>query len=115
MRRLTCTVLSSIVLLLVMPGPATPQTVQYAYDAVGRLSVVADLRGDLAVYEYDAVGNLLAIRRIGIADLPDPVVVALVVPEGARPGTTISIFGKGFAATPADNQVTLNGTRAAVV
>ena len=115
MRRLTCTVLSGIVLLLVVPDPATSQTVQYAYDAVGRLSVVADLRGDLAVYEYDAVGNLLAIRRVAIADLPDPVVVALVVPEGARPGATISIFGKGFAATPADNGVTFNGARASDV
>lgn len=116
MRRHTRTVLCSIAaVLLAVPAAATSQTVQYAYDAVGRLSVVADLRGDLAVYDYDAVGNLLAIRRVAIAELPDAVVIALVVPEAARPGATISMFGKGFAATPADNSVTFNGARASVV
>jgi RHS Repeat/IPT/TIG domain len=115
MRGLTGTALSSLTALLVIPGPAASQTVQYAYDAVGRLSVVADARGDLAVYEYDAVGNLLAIRRLAIADLPDAIVVGVVVPEAARPGSTISILGKGFAATAADNGVTFNGARATVV
>ena len=102
-------------ILLAVPLGATSETIQYAYDAVGRLSVVADLRGDLAVYDYDAVGNMLAIRRVTVAALPDAVVVALVVPEAARPGATLSIFGKGFAATPEDNTVTINGAGAAVV
>jgi hypothetical protein len=116
MRRHARTTLRSIaVVLLALAPPATSQTVQYAYDAAGRLSVVADPRGDLAVYDYDAVGNVLAIRRVAVADLPDAVVIALVVPEAARPGATISVFGKGFAATPDDNGVTFNGARGTVL
>jgi YD repeat-containing protein len=116
MRRHARTAIHSIaVTLLAVAPPATSQTVQYAYDAVGRLTVVADPRGDLAVYDYDAVGNLLAIRRVPVADVPDPVVVALVVPEAARAGATVSVFGKGFSATADDNSVTFNGTRATVL
>lgn len=111
-RDLPCSVAA---LLLAVPPSATSQTVQYAYDAAGRLSVVADTRGDLAVYDYDAVGNLLSIRRVAVADAPDAVVIALVAPEAARRGATISIFGKGFAATPDANSVTVNGARADVV
>ena len=52
--------------LLVLRSAAPAQTIHYSYDAAGRLSVVADPRGDLAVYDYDAVGNLVSIRRIAI-------------------------------------------------
>ena len=100
---------------LALPGGATPQTVQYAYDAAGRLSVVADPRGDLAVYDYDAVGNLLSIRRLPVGDRPEAVVIALVAPPAGRRGASVSIFGKGFAATPAGNAVTFNGVPASVL
>lgn len=105
---------SALAVLLALAPAATPGPVQYAYDAMGRLSVVADDRGDLAVYEYDAVGNLLAIRRMAVADVPDTVLIALVAPPAARRGATISIFGKGFAETPHGNDVTFNGVRASV-
>jgi hypothetical protein len=106
---------SAVVGLLVAPPVAVSQSVQYAYDAAGRLHVVGDARGDLAVYDYDAVGNVLAIRRIAVASRPEPVVVALVVPGAARPGAAVSIFGKGFGATARDNVVTINGVPTSVV
>jgi hypothetical protein len=101
--------------LLAQAPAAAPQTVQYAYDRAGRVSVVADTRGDLAVYEYDAVGNVLSIRRIAVGDAPGPVVIAVVVPAAGRPGDTVSIFGRGFAATASANTVSFGGAVADVL
>jgi len=98
-----------------LPAGSASQTMQYAYDAAGRLSVVADARGDVAVYDYDAVGNLLSIRRLTVGDLADPVAIAVVAPGAARPGATVSIFGKGFASAPPSNGVSFNGTTATVL
>lgn len=99
---------------LTVPSIASAQTVQYAYDAAGRLGVVADLRGDLAVYQYDAAGNLLAIQRITVGDVPDAVVIAHVSPGSASRDATVSIFGKGFGATPPANALTFNDVPAVV-
>lgn len=101
--------------LLALPLAAPGQVVHYAYDAAGRLSVVADARGDLAVYDYDAVGNVLSIRRIDVGDVADVVVIAHVAPEVASRGASVSIFGKGFGATQDANAVTFNGAPAAVL
>lgn len=100
---------------LAVPALAPAQTVHYAYDAAGRLAVVADPRGDLAVYDYDAVGNLLAIRRIAVSELAGAVVVAHVSPGTAARGATVSIFGKGFGATPGANAVAFNDAPGAVL
>ena len=101
--------------VLVVPCTAPGQTVHYAYDAAGRLSVVADPRGDLAVYEYDAVGNLLSIQRIAVSDVSDHVVIAHVTPHAAARGAVVSIFGKGFGGSADANVVTFNGVDAAVL
>lgn len=37
---------------------------QYLYDDQGRLASVSDSTGSTAVYNYDAVGNLLSIDRL---------------------------------------------------
>ena len=50
---------------LLIPAPAQSETVQYIYDDLGRLVGVVDSSGELAVYAYDAVGNLLSITRTG--------------------------------------------------
>jgi hypothetical protein len=109
--------LGLIVALALLGGPAVAsgQTVQYAYVAAGRLSVVADPRGDLAVYQYDAVGNLLSIRRIDVGEVPDAVVIAYVTPEVGSPGSIVSIFGKGFGATADANVVAFNDAETAVL
>ena len=97
------------------PGVAAqPPAIEYAYDERGRLVVVADQQGNVAVYVYDAASNIVAIRRIESADLPGAVAIGVVTPGRGRPGTVVSIFGKGFAGTPGQNTVTFNGTPAAV-
>jgi YD repeat-containing protein len=102
-------------ILLALPPGVHGQSVHYAYDAAGRLSVVGDPRGDLAVYDYDAVGNLLSIRRIAVGDVPDTVVIAHVTPDIAARGASVAIFGKGFGATAETNAVTFNDAPAAVL
>ena len=49
--------------------------IDYVYDDLGRLRAVDDPSSDTAVYNYDAVGNLLSISRqsssvVSIIDFP---------------------------------------------
>ena len=88
--------------------------VQYGYDELGRLVVVVDGAGNTAIYNYDSVGNLLSIQRVNSADITDPVAIFAVVPTQGRVGSPVSIFGKGFSATPAQNTVSFNGGPATV-
>jgi YD repeat-containing protein len=46
-----------------MPTTLPADTAQYFYDELGRLAGVIDGQGQVAVYTYDAVGNLLSIQR----------------------------------------------------
>ena len=55
-------------IFLFLLGSASPlwaqsNPVQYVYDALGRLTTVVDPSGNVATYNYDAVGNLLSITR----------------------------------------------------
>jgi YD repeat-containing protein len=104
-----------LAVVLAVPTASPGQLVHYAYDAAGRLSVVADARGDVAVYHYDAVGNLLSIQRIDVGDVPDAVVIAHVSPGVGPRGATVSLFGKGFGAFASANAVTFNDVPAEVV
>jgi len=60
-------VLSVLTFVLLLGVWAPPFTVadqaQYIYDDLGRLSQVIDGQGNVATYQYDAVGNLLSITR----------------------------------------------------
>ncbi len=80
------------------------------YDASGRLRAVVDPGSDTAVYKYDAVGNLLSISRQSTS------VVSIIEfnPDSGPVGTTVTIFGTGFSATPSQNTVTFNGVSASV-
>lgn len=52
--------------LVCMASPLWAQSgnpVQYFYDDAGRLTRVVDPSGDVATYNYDALGNLLSISR----------------------------------------------------
>lgn len=84
----------------------------YAYDRLGRLVGVVDPQGRTAIYEYDAVGNILAIRR---QDGTGPVAVTFLNPNNAGAGSEIQLLGIGFSATPAQNQVSFGGAAATVV
>lgn len=92
--------------------PAQAQQVCYAYDGLGRLTGVIDGTGQAAVYDYDAVGNVLAIRRPGPAG---PVTIYSFDPPGGLPGDRVEVFGVGFGATANQNQVTIGGVPAPVV
>lgn len=86
---------------------AQAQSVSYAYDADGRLSAVSDGSNNVAGYQYDQLGNLLAISRntgVGFG----------VVPSSGSVGTQVTLYGIGFNATPSQNTVKFNGTAATV-
>ena len=92
-------------------SPAGAQTpVRYVYDDLGRLIGVIDQNGDAATYNYDAVGNLLSIGRTAASTVS----VIAFAPASGSIGTTVTITGTAFSATPASNSVTFNGTAAVV-
>src|SRR5262247_10732 len=101
-----------VLALLVHAVPAAAQSpaIQYAYDELGRLVAVVDQDGSAAIYVYDAVGNLLSIQRADAAALP-AVAITAVVPEKGKPGTVVSVLGKGFGGT-GQNAVAFHGTAA---
>lgn len=85
--------------------------VQYVYDDLGRLSAVVDsATNEAALYQYDAVGNLLGIVRQPASTLA----ILNFTPKSSPVGTTVSIAGIGFSPTATQNTVTFNGTGAAV-
>ena len=45
------------------PTPTVADQAQCIYDDLGRLSQVINGQGNVATYQYDAVGNLLSITR----------------------------------------------------
>ncbi len=106
--RLTQCVL--VAALLLWPVSAPSDQAQYFYDELGRVVCVIDGSGNVAVYNYDEVGNLLSIERFttGTTEIG----IFLVTPSSALIGTDVEIRGFRFSATPAENQVAFNGTLA---
>jgi YD repeat-containing protein len=108
-------ILAALVLhALAVPALAQQANVNYIYDELGRLVAVIDQQGDVGVYTYDAVGNLLAIERVNVSGLSGAVAISLVTPDKGTAGTTVTILGKGFSATPSQNAVAFNGMAATV-
>lgn len=81
---------------------------QYFYDELGRLVGVVDSQGNAAVYNYDAVGNLLSIQRFTSG--ATGIGIFFLSPSSGGIGAQVEIRGFGFSATPGNNQVTFNGT-----
>lgn len=100
---------------LLAPSSAAAQSgpVQYGYDELGRLIIVVDGQGNAAIYNYDAVGNLLSIQRFDPGQLGAVAIIAITPTQG-KVGSMVSIFGKGFGATPGQNTVSFNGGVATV-
>jgi len=109
--RRRCGALAALILLVAAQGGAA-QEIRYIYDKLGRLVGVVDAQGRTAIYEYDPVGNLLAIRR---QDATGPVAITFVNPNQGTFGTRVEIFGIGFSPVAANNQVSFNGVAAVVV
>jgi len=87
-------------------------SVQYVYDALGRLTTVVDPSGNAATYNYDAVGNPLSITRSTTS--PSALAILGFSPTQGGAGTTVTIQGQNFSATPTANTVKFNGTTATV-
>ena len=85
--------------------------VNYVYDSLGRLVAVIGSSGDAAVYNYDAVGNILSIQRIAATQLS---VISFTPAKGIQ-GASITIYGTGFSTAASQNSVSFNGTSATVV
>jgi YD repeat-containing protein len=101
-----------VLLIASFSAVAEAQQVCYAYDRVGRLSGVIDQNNNAAFYQYDAVGNILSVRR---ASPSGPVTIYAVYPLSGAPGEQFEIFGVGLSAVPNQNQVTIGGVSANVV
>jgi YD repeat-containing protein len=88
-----------------------PGVIQYFYDDLGRLIKVSDPTGNVAEYVYDAVGNILEIKRSTVSGLA----ILNFTPAQGPIGTRVTLQGQGFSATPSANTVTFNGTAATVL
>jgi YD repeat-containing protein len=86
---------------------------QFAYDELGRLTTVVDEAGNTAIYNYDAVGNLLSIDRYTAPGFG--IGIYTMVPGKGAVGAQVKIQGYGFSTTTGNNTVTFNGTAATVV
>jgi RHS repeat-associated protein len=102
---------------------AASPPVSYTYDASGRLASVTTSAGT-ATYHYDAVGNLLSITKNAGSPpatasamqqpAPRPPVITSAGPPVVKSGSTITIHGQGFSATPDINVVRIGALLAPV-
>jgi YD repeat-containing protein len=95
MRKRTLTVL--ILFILGFASPLWAQSsasVQYIYDTLGRLTTVIDPSGNVATYNYDAVGNLLSITSF--ASSPSARAILGFSPAQGSVGQTVAIQGQNF-------------------
>lgn len=87
----------------------------YIYDDLGRLVATvdggsSDPLGGVALYAYDAVGNVLSLTRQPTSQLS----IIEFAPKCGSAGTPIAVWGTGYSSTPAQNTVTVGGTAASV-
>src|SRR6267154_4474369 len=87
-------------------------SVQYIHDPLGRLTTVVDPSGNVATYNYDAVGNLLSITRS--TSSPTALAILGFTPTQGSLGQTVTIQGQNFSATAGSNVVKFNGTATTV-
>ena len=94
------------------PWPVAAQqggTTTYVYDDNGRLHAVIAPTGEAVVYEYDAAGNITAIKRL----TTDALAIFSFSPHGGLPGDQVTFIGVGFGGGVSD--VSFNGAAAAIV
>ncbi len=84
-------------------------TTTYVYDANGRLHAVIYPVGDAVVYEYDAAGNITAVRRVPATTLA----ILSFSPHEGIPGDQVTFIGLGFGGGV--NDVSFNGASATIV
>ena len=100
-----------IITLLNYSQAQTPtNTSVYIYDERGRLTGVITPNGDVAIYAYDAAGNILSITR----QQSSTVTIIEFTPNSGPVGTPVTIYGTGFSTTAGANTVTFNGAAATI-
>jgi YD repeat-containing protein len=109
--------ISAVTLMLLLgsvpSGAQTKTPVQYFYDDLGRLTKVVDQNRNLAVYNYDVVGNLLSITRTTVP-ANNGLAILSFSPQLGSVGQTVIIQGQGFNTTASANTVQFNNTTATV-
>jgi len=96
--------------LVVVSIATNAMATQYIYDAQNRLKAVTDASGNTAEYRYDAVGNLLEVRRYSSSQLS----ISSFAPPAGPAGAAVTINGTGFDVVASGNQVAFNGAPAVV-
>lgn len=100
-----------ILLSFIFIQPAVASDANYIYDDTGRLIKVVSETGDVATYNYDAVGNLISITTTSTTDT---VAIVDIDPWEGSEGTAVTIYGKGFSDISGQNIVSFNGIPASV-
>lgn len=84
-------------------------TTRYVYDENGRLHAVILPSGETVVYEYDAAGNITAVRRLAA----DVLAIFSFSPRAGIYGDQVTFVGSGFGGGVSG--VSFNGATARVV
>jgi len=93
--------------LVLAPTGAAADQAQYIYDDLGRLSQVIDGQGNVATYNYDAVGNLLSITR-NTGGVGAPTITSLT-PNTGNAGASVNVSLTGTNLTGASLATTNPG------
>ena len=92
-------IILSLSILAIAPSLSFCVSVQYFYDNIGRLIATVSDTGDVTIYTYDEVGNLLSISKDTFS--PNPPVIQGINPDILFVGTTtlVSIRGQNLLTT----------------
>lgn len=90
-----------------------PITFQYFYDDTGQLIKAVDSTGVVIEYVYDAVGNMLQIKRSTVG--AGALTIFNFTPQQGGPFATVTILGQGFSTTASANTVLFNGVAGTVL
>jgi YD repeat-containing protein len=98
------------VLLILFAWAVPADAITYIYDELGRLVGVVDPAGNTAVYNYDAVGNILSIQNYPSSTVS----IIEFTPNSGIVNATVTLYGTGYSTTPSLNTVTFNGITATI-
>src|SRR6266404_5688392 len=116
LRRELVTVLAAVALIVALPiglRGQSAETLQASYDDNGQLIKVVDPNGNETTYTYDAIGNMVSITTSSVGG-GTTLAIFNFTPQQGGIGTTVTIQGQNFSATPASDVVKFNGTAATV-
>ncbi len=116
LRREFLTVLVAVALIIALPTclrGQSAETLKASYDDNGQLIKVVDPNGNETTYTYDAIGNMVSITTSSVGG-GSTLAIFNFTPQQGGIGTTVTIQGQNFSATPSSNTVKFNGTAATV-